>query len=247
MCGTRSRPTRCWRRTTGVPDIAEIAPGRHHSIPAVADCRDLPRLARTEILGFDALQLSDDRDPNAPHAEALTSDMVTLRTLVEEGRLQPSRTEWVAEPPRIAADDARTRAALGYLSANCGNCHNRQSSIASLGLNLKHSLKAKGECTPALATSVEPHRSLAGAGCARGRVEDHPRRPAGVERPGLAREVAPAFVADAAARHGGSRSRGGGSADGVGAGRSVDLGGTRGGVRKGWKLGLRTVDRATLD
>jgi hypothetical protein len=138
----------------GVPDVVEVAPGRYHSIPSVADCRTCHDSARTEILGFDALQLSNDRDPNAPHAEALAADMVTLRTLVDEGRLRPSRPEWVTDPPRIAADDARTRAALGYLSANCGNCHNRQSSIASLGLNLKHSLKAKGECTPALATSV---------------------------------------------------------------------------------------------
>ena len=138
----------------GVPDVVEVAPGKFHSIPAVADCRNCHDSARTEILGFDALQLSTDRDPNALHAEPLTADMVTLRTLVDEGRLSPSRPEWIAEPPRIAADDARTRTALGYLSTNCGNCHNRQSSIASLGLVLKHSLRTSGDCTPALATSI---------------------------------------------------------------------------------------------
>jgi hypothetical protein len=138
----------------GVADVVEVAPGKFHSIPGVADCRNCHDSARTEILGFDALQLSNNRDPNALHAESLTPDMVTLRTLVEEGRLRPSRTEWVADPPRIVADDARTRAALGYLSANCGNCHNRQSSIASLGLVLKHSVKASVECSPALATSI---------------------------------------------------------------------------------------------
>ncbi|MGH9382774.1 MAG: hypothetical protein ACRD2N_00555, partial [Vicinamibacterales bacterium] len=101
------------------------------------------------------LQLSPDRDPDAPHAEPLSPEMITLGTLVEEGRLRPGRREWVAAPPRIDADDGQTRAALGYLSANCGNCHNRHSSIASLGLILEHSLKANAECTPALATSLD--------------------------------------------------------------------------------------------
>jgi hypothetical protein len=139
----------------GVARVAEVAPGKFHSIPSVADCRACHDSARTEILGFDALQLSTDRDPLAPHAETLTPDMITLRTLVEEERLRPRRTEWVADPPRIVADDPRSRAALGYLSSNCGNCHNRQSSIASLGLVLKHSLASSAAvCAPALATSL---------------------------------------------------------------------------------------------
>jgi cytochrome c553 len=121
----------------GVPNVAEIAPGRRHSIPAVEDCRACHDSARTEILGFTALQLSADRDPNAPHAEPLAADMVTLGTLVQEGLIAPVRTEWLNAPPRIAAPDARTRAVLGYLSTNCGACHNEESSLASLGLLLK--------------------------------------------------------------------------------------------------------------
>ena len=85
----------------GLPNVAEIAPGKFHSIPAVTDCRachdsDGPShqastsgvastpasvvsgFSRTEILGFSALQLSTDRDPGAPHAEPLADDMVTL-------------------------------------------------------------------------------------------------------------------------------------------------------------------------
>jgi hypothetical protein len=121
----------------GAPNVAEIAPGRRHSIPSVEDCRACHDSARTEILGFTALQLSTDRDPNAPHAEPLTSELVTLRTLVQEGLLTPARSELVANPPRIAAGDPRTRAVLGYLSTNCGACHNAESSLASLGLLLK--------------------------------------------------------------------------------------------------------------
>lgn len=153
---------------TGIPNAAEIAPGKRHAIPSIADCRACHDSARTEILGFDALQLSDDRDPNAPHAEPLAKDMITLRTLTEERLIVPARPELVTAPPRIAASSQTARAALGYLSANCGNCHNRESSIASLGLVLKHAVPGTGEstrsgrsldrpdtpCTPALATTI---------------------------------------------------------------------------------------------
>jgi hypothetical protein len=64
--------------------------------------------------------------------------MITLRTLMEENLIYPKRHELIATPPRIAARSANERAALGYLSTNCGSCHNRESSIASLGLMLKY-------------------------------------------------------------------------------------------------------------
>ena len=123
---------------TGIPGAAEVAPGKRHSIPGVADCRSCHDSAGTEILGFTALNLSDDRDPNAPHAETLTREMITLRTLTEENLIFPKRPELITRPPRIAADSPTARAALGYLSTNCGSCHNQESSIASLGLILKH-------------------------------------------------------------------------------------------------------------
>jgi cytochrome c553 len=138
----------------GLPGVAEVAPGKRHSIPSRSECLSCHDSSRTEVLGFDALQLSDDRDPNAPHAERLTPEMITLRTLVAEERLRPSRKELVANPPRIQGD-ARTRAAIGYLTTNCGSCHNRESSIASLGLILKHSLNEPAACPPALATTVD--------------------------------------------------------------------------------------------
>lgn len=127
---------------TGIPNAAEIAPGKQHTIPGIADCRSCHDSARTEILGFDALNLSDDRDPNAPHAEPLAPEMITLRTLMEENLISPRRPELTATPPRIHADSPTARAALGYLSTNCGSCHNRDSSIASLGLILKHTTGA---------------------------------------------------------------------------------------------------------
>jgi hypothetical protein len=71
--------------------------------------------------------------------------MVTLRTLTEERLVEPARPELVTTPPRIQAGDATARAVLGYLSANCGNCHNEESSLASLGLLLKARLPTSGE------------------------------------------------------------------------------------------------------
>lgn len=122
----------------GVPNVAEVAPGKFHSIPGRADCVACHRGGKGESLGFDTLQLSDDRDPLAPHAEPLKPGMVTLRTLVEEGRLIPDRSAWIEEPPRIEGSTPRERAALGYLSANCGACHNAHGPLARLGLFLAH-------------------------------------------------------------------------------------------------------------
>lgn len=147
----------------GIPGAAEVAPGKRHSIPGIADCRSCHDSARTEILGFDALNLSDDRDPNAPHREPLTREMITLKTLINDSLIYPKRPELVETPPRIAASSPEARAALGYLSTNCGSCHNRESSIASLGLILKHTVAERGAgsldpaasgCTAALATTV---------------------------------------------------------------------------------------------
>jgi hypothetical protein len=89
--------------------------------------------------------------------------MVTLKTLMNEDLITPKRPELISAPPRIQASSPEGRAALGYLSTNCGNCHNRESSIASLGLDLKHVVAERGAgssdgaattCTPALATTA---------------------------------------------------------------------------------------------
>jgi mono/diheme cytochrome c family protein len=87
----------------------------------------------TGPLGFNALQLSTDRDPNAIHGEAVTPAMLTLKTLVKERLLSPAREELVANPPRIRTSDPATRAVLGYFATNCGSCHNGRGEIAALG------------------------------------------------------------------------------------------------------------------
>ena len=205
----RTSATRCWRRPRVSPRVAEVAPGKSHSIPSRDECRACHDSGRTEILGFTALQLSTDRDPLAPHAEALTPDMVTLQTLVDEARLAPPRPELLAAPPRIAARDARERAVLGYLSTNCGSCHNPKSSIASLGLFLQHAADRPPSCAPdAITTTVgQPgHWVVPTAPEGASRLV-HAGRP-GAERRRAPREVAAPVEPDAADRHRGRGSRG---------------------------------------
>ncbi len=122
----------------GVRDAFEIAPGKRHSIPGVQDCNACHASAPTAVLGFSALQLSDDRDPGAPHAEAPRPGSLTLRSLVEEDRLEPPRPDLAQRPPRIRESDPTARAAMGYLSANCGACHNARGPLARLGFSLLH-------------------------------------------------------------------------------------------------------------
>ncbi|HEX8164668.1 MAG TPA: hypothetical protein VF601_02650 [Beijerinckiaceae bacterium] len=115
-----------------------LGKGKSHTIPGVTDCKACHQGGRSEVLGFSALQLSPDRDPGAPHAEARPEPGVDLDYLVEKGLLvglpKPET------PPRIAARSATERSALGYLHGNCGHCHNEQGPLQNVGLFLRHAL-----------------------------------------------------------------------------------------------------------
>lgn len=114
----------------GVPDVIEVAPGRRHSIPSRSDCLACHG-KRTRPLGFNALQLSADRDPNAIHGEPLGPGMISLTDLVNEDLLAPARPDLAANPPRIRTSLPATRSILGYLSSNCGTCHNGSDEISA--------------------------------------------------------------------------------------------------------------------
>jgi cytochrome c553 len=122
-----------------MPGAAEIAPGKYHNIPGISDCRACHGTERPGPLGFNALQLSTDRDPNAIHGEPLAEGMTSLATLQAERLLSPARPEWIATPPRIQASHPQTRAILGYFAANCGTCHNTSGDTTYAGPSLKHS------------------------------------------------------------------------------------------------------------
>jgi hypothetical protein len=120
----------------GVTGVIEVAPGKRHHIPSASDCAACHGNGGTPVLGFTALQLSADRDPGAPNGEPFREGMLTLETLLDEQLLAPAHREFQMRPPRIPGD-ARTRAALGYLTANCGHCHNERSAVATVRFPLR--------------------------------------------------------------------------------------------------------------
>jgi mono/diheme cytochrome c family protein len=125
-----------------------------HGIPSRSDCRSCHEGSPQRILGFSTLQLSADRDPNAPHAEPLPDGGVTLRTLVERGLVRGLPAHLADGAPRIAATTATTRAALGYLHGNCGYCHTRTGELASLKFSLQYPFTEPFEYPPALETTI---------------------------------------------------------------------------------------------
>ncbi|HYH97064.1 hypothetical protein [Hyalangium sp.] len=101
-----------WREDGSDADYVQYgvvnAQGSTHNIPAAKSCTSCHNYLPERALGFSALQLNHD------------GAGVTLKTLVAEGRLS------TAVPALKVPGDAVASKALGYLHANCGNCHNPQ-------------------------------------------------------------------------------------------------------------------------
>lgn len=135
----------------GVPNFSATRNGRYHDVPSHADCKLCHEGGSTAVLGFSALQLSSDRDPQAPHTTQAAHD-VNLEWLTARGLLRHLPGQFLAVPPRVHARTATERTALGYLHANCGNCHNASGPLQRLGLRLDHPLTAS--TPPALETTV---------------------------------------------------------------------------------------------
>jgi hypothetical protein len=138
----------------GLRDLpAPDAPGARYTIPSESDCRACHEGAPVPVLGFGALQLSPDRDPLAPHADA-TFAALDLRTLVDRGLLKNLSPALLAAPPRIAASSPAERAALGYLHGNCGNCHNGDGPLAVLEMTLAQRVAAPTSASAVLESIV---------------------------------------------------------------------------------------------
>jgi hypothetical protein len=114
---------------------AEIAPGVRHRVPSEGECRACHGNAASPVLGFSELQLSVDRDPNAPHAQAPEEGSVDLGVLVASGRIRGI----ASIAPRIPGAPIE-RAALGYLHGNCGHCHRSEGAVESVGMVLAQSI-----------------------------------------------------------------------------------------------------------
>jgi hypothetical protein len=85
------------------------AHGTSHNVPAAIECQGCHGGRKSWLLGVSAVQLARDAPPG----------MVGLEELGLGG--------WLSDPPSepitVPGNDTE-RAALGYLHANCGNCHN---------------------------------------------------------------------------------------------------------------------------
>ena len=115
------------------------APQGRYDIPSRADCTTCHEGAATPVLGFSALQLSADRDPLAAHAQAPAAGDLDLERLVTQQLVRNLPAALLQRPLRVPAASATERAALGYLHANCGHCHNRSGAGAPVRLTLAQS------------------------------------------------------------------------------------------------------------
>jgi hypothetical protein len=131
------------------------APGGRYRIPSRADCLACHEGAAVPLLGASALQLSPDRDPLAPHAEPRRAQDADLRSLAAQGRLRNLPRALLEQPPRIAAATPIARAALGYLHANCGHCHNDVGPLTETELVLAQAAAAPAESVAKIARSLK--------------------------------------------------------------------------------------------
>jgi hypothetical protein len=111
------------------------APNGRYAVPSRNDCLACHEGAAVPVLGFSALQLSADRDPLAPHADAKPGQL-DLKQLAARGLLRGLPRQFLATPPRIDAPTPLARAALGYLHGNCGHCHNEAGALTGLEMVL---------------------------------------------------------------------------------------------------------------
>ncbi|MDQ3170052.1 MAG: hypothetical protein M3Q55_07950 [Acidobacteriota bacterium] len=132
-----------------------IRGGVRHAIPSRSDCKSCHEAAPARILGFSALQLSDDRDPNAPHAEPMPEGGMTLSALVKRGLVRGLPVRFVKAAPRIAANTPTERAALGYLYGNCSYCHTSRGELANLKMSFDYPIARVEREAPAVRTTVE--------------------------------------------------------------------------------------------
>lgn len=123
-----------------LPRGAKDVSGTPHDVPSETDCATCHENVPDRVLGLSAIQLS----------HALPG--VTLASLTADGRLTSAPTAAGYPVP----GDETARRALGYLHANCGNCHNPTGSVFSrvcLDLWLSTTALASVEVTSIYASS----------------------------------------------------------------------------------------------
>ncbi len=102
------------------PGGVQDASGTNHDIPSQEDCESCHGKMKDRVLGFSALQLSH------------SGPGVTLSALRASNALSAPPAADFAVP-----GDTTEQAALGYLHANCGHCHNEKSPLILTRTNLQ--------------------------------------------------------------------------------------------------------------
>jgi hypothetical protein len=146
----------------GMSLAVPTAPQGRYAIPAQDDCRACHEGAAVPVLGFSALQLSSDRDPLAPHAEA--NSALGLADLVARGLIRNLPASLISDPPRIAATSVAERASLGYLHGNCSHCHNDSGAPAPVDLVLAQRVTDSGSTERVLRSMIDGRVRFRGHG-----------------------------------------------------------------------------------
>ena len=109
-----------------------------HDIPTQQDCIDCHKGNTDIILGFEAIQLSDKQGKYAfGHGTQRKENEWTLKSLISKNRLTHP-----IDTPVLPGVEIEQKV-LGYLHANCGNCHNKLGHAAEQEaehLNFRHEL-----------------------------------------------------------------------------------------------------------
>ncbi|HSC88725.1 MAG TPA: hypothetical protein VLC09_15695, partial [Polyangiaceae bacterium] len=156
---TEKRPDGTWWRVAyqwredqsdadAVPDGVQNASGTDHDIPSSNDCVTCHGATRGGVLGFSALQLEHDDTPT------------NLDDVAGLGWLSAAVTV-----PAIPGNAIET-AALGYLHANCGTCHNPTGGLTRVDMDLRLRLETLTGAvteTPAYLTAVDQPISVTDA------------------------------------------------------------------------------------
>ena len=102
MCGARMAAKRTLAPERGKRNAFALGGGRAHTIPGVSDCKACHQGGRSEVLGFSALQLSPERDPE----RAARGDAVRRRSARPDRARPAGRTSGV---PRATSNHSRVR------------------------------------------------------------------------------------------------------------------------------------------
>lgn len=133
---------------TAVPAGDPDANGTQHDIPPRFQCKQCHEGISSRVLGFGAIQLD----------HAATSGDIAIDDLVTHGQLTNPPSGSAPHYPLPGTGSAT--AAIGYLHANCGHCHNPQSKVYTdegVTMELRLTVGALGALseTPVYQTAVD--------------------------------------------------------------------------------------------